>query len=110
MAIRDLWIGVNAGAFLVGLWYATLPPVEGTHPGFLVAFVWIFLLFPGVVAMVGALALANLVVPDSLSQDAGPLIFFGVWAGGVLLTYYFWFVLLPRKLSSRGDRIASVSS
>jgi hypothetical protein len=101
VTLRALWLGLNAGAFLVAVWYSTLPPMEGTHPGFLVALVWIFL-FPGVVAMVAALALLNVMVPEP-SPRTGTLLFFSVWAGGAWLTYYFWFVWLRRKLTSRRD-------
>jgi hypothetical protein len=101
---RALWLGVNAATFVVAAWYATLPAVEGTHPGFLLAPIWIVFLFPGVIAMVIAFALLNAVVPAWVLERAGPAIFFSVWLAGGGLTYAFWFVWVPRGLASLGRR------
>jgi len=85
------------GVFAVALWFSTLQPVEGMHPGFLVALVWLILLFPGVFAMVAALALLEWAVP----QLTGRVTFFTVWLCGAALTYAFWFTWIPRVFSGR---------
>jgi len=102
---RDLWLGLNIAVYLVALWYATLPPIEGMHPGFLLAPIWLVLLFPGNIAMVLVLALLNLVIPPSVFAWAGPILFFTVWAAGGVLTYAFWFRWLPRGVAALSDRL-----
>jgi len=98
---RVLWVGLNAAFFLVAVWYSTLPPIEGTHPGFLLAPIWLVLLFPGNVAMLAAFSLLDALASPRLLATHGTTLFFSVWAGGALLTYGAWFVWLPRRVRPR---------
>ena len=101
---RSVWVGLNAGCFLTAGWYSTLPPVEGTHPGFLLLPIWLLLLFPGNIAMLGAFGFLSAVAPDWVLSRFGTALFFSIWAGGAFLTYRFWFVWVPLWTSSRRQR------
>jgi hypothetical protein len=102
--LRTLWVGVNVAVFLVAVWYSTLPPIEGMHPGFLLAPIWLVLLFPGVIAMVLALALVDATAPPWVVDRTGTVVLFSIWAGGIWLNYAFWFVWLSRWLSASSRR------
>ncbi|MFN8092412.1 MAG: hypothetical protein U0599_09375 [Vicinamibacteria bacterium] len=102
--MRPLWMGANAVAFALAMWHWTLPPGPDRDADLLMPLVWGVLLFPGVFAMLAAIAALRTVTTAWMDSPLGFVLFFGIWAMGWWLSYRFWFRWMPKRRAAKAGR------